>query len=138
MVVKFFLKGEEVKDSYWPNISEMHNYTYGKSPEHLGYIDEIHRLNTEFDVILLIQSIQTIQSSRVDDWTVADYIRVWLNDSHMQTLVDCNVVQCTENWRIAQSCNADIWEWYSRAMQTSRDCRLGQTLGDCTYVQLKY
>ena len=26
-----------------------------KSPEHLGYIDEIHRLNTEFDVIELIQ-----------------------------------------------------------------------------------
>ena len=25
-----------------------------KSPEHLGYIDEIHRLNTEFDVIELI------------------------------------------------------------------------------------
>ena len=47
-----------------------------KSPEHLGYIDEIHRLNTEFDVIELIQSIQTLQSSRVEDWTVADYIRV--------------------------------------------------------------
>ena len=131
-----------------------------KSPVHLGYINEIHRLNTEFDVIELIQSIQTIQSSRVDDKTFADYIRVWLDDSDVQTLVDCTVVQC-RNWRIAQSCNADIWEWYSRAMQTSRDYSLGpcrhwaivhtcnsnirclysraiQTLCDWTVVQLRY
>ena len=75
MEVKFF-KRIGIDQTYQKCIIIHMGTNLNKSPEHLGYIDEIHRLNTEFDVIELIQSIQTIQSSKVDDWTVADYIRV--------------------------------------------------------------
>lgn len=77
-----------------------------KSPVHLGYIDEIHRLNTEFDVIELIQSIQTIQSSRVDDKTFAD-----------SNVCDWMTPTC-RHWLTVQSCNAEIGELHSHAMQT--------------------